>query len=506
METKTDYRIQLEKLLTKASADTITVMSKRLWKLQLIIDLCAVTKYFEEELVKIEGCYNLYIDKDVDYEEWASNEKWKPLHDVLHSRSKDRYNSEGQNIASEILTLAAEYIKVPSDEEISKAQNDNTEYKRLLEKKEKRENYRQLLFKLDSNEEITDEELDAAVLQALSGLQNVLKKISNKLNSSNKANEKRVALYDELHRKFLPEGFIPMWDAHKVWNEWKEGYYGDSPEEGMKEFVMIKLLELLDSGFVICDRDHDSLNSRNKIKSEIEEYLNDKINDGEERKEAMRKYSFLRCLLEYKDGFYEIKEKEKIGKYIYEKRHFLSDDMIKTFFGFLGLNIIVKDEVAKQKGEQNEVEEKVPDGVTICNGIPKDCSEAVQEVIISTFTIERGVVLQSATQIRKAAELIDCTKPFQVAMLMAIGKEVKAVRSACTCPEFVRALIGMKVITYTDNKEIDKLADGMRKKLNGYTTNGKKHPALPDRHQQWDTNDQKIGKQLYDAIKEETKH
>ena len=75
MEDKTKYLIQLEKLLSKASAESVTIMSKRLWKLQLIIDLCAVTQFFNEELAKIKECYNLDIDRDVNYEEWASNEK-----------------------------------------------------------------------------------------------------------------------------------------------------------------------------------------------------------------------------------------------------------------------------------------------------------------------------------------------------------------------------------------------------------------------------------------------
>ena len=364
MEDKTIYLIQLEKLLSKASAESVTIMSKRLWKLQLIIDLCAVTKFFNDELVKIEKCYNLDIDKDVNYEEWASSEKWEPLQDTLRSRTKGRFNTEGKDIAYDIFSLVAKCIEVPSDEEMNKAQNnDNAENIRQLEKKEKREYYRSLLVSLDCNDEITDEELDEAVLKALYALQNVLKEISMELSSPHKANEKRVALYDALNQKFLPEGFIPMWDAHNVLKKWNEDYYGDSPEDDMKDFIMVKLFELLDSDFVICDREHDPLKSRNKTICEIEEYLNDKVNDEEGRRETISKYTFLRNLLEYKDGFYEIKSKEKIGKYIYEKRHNLSEDKIKVFFCFLGLNILVKEEVAKQKGEQNEVDEDAQDSI-----------------------------------------------------------------------------------------------------------------------------------------------
>lgn len=358
MEDKTEYLIQLEKLLSKASAESVTIMSKRLWKLQLIIDLCAVTKFFNDELVKIEECYNLDIDKDVNYEEWASNEKWKPLQDTLRSRTKGRFNTEGKDIAYDIFSLVAKCIEVPSDEEMNKAQNnDNAENIRQLEKKEKREYYRSLLVSLDCNDEITDEELDGVVLKALNDLRNVLNKISIELSSPHKANEKRVALYDALQKQFLPEEFIPMWDAHNVLKKWNEDYYGDSPEDDMKDFIMVKLFELLDSDFVICDREHDPLKSRNKTICEIKEYLNDKVNDEEGRRETISKYTFLRNLLEYKDGFYEIKDKANIGKYIYKNRHILSEDKIKVFFCFLGLNILVKEELAKQKNPKKVYKE-----------------------------------------------------------------------------------------------------------------------------------------------------
>lgn len=358
MEDKTIYLIQLEKLLSKASAESVTIMSKRLWKLQLIIDLCAVTQFFNDELVKIEECYNLDIDKDVNYEEWASNEKWEPLQDTLRSRTKGRFNTEGKDIAYDIFSLVAKCIEVPSDEEMNKAQNnDNAENIRQLEKKEKREYYRSLLVSLDCNDEIKDIELADAVLKALNALQNVLKEISNVLSSSYKANEKRVALYDALNQKNLPQSRFPMWDAHKVWNEWKKNYYGDWSEEDMKAFIMTELFKLLNSGFVICDREHVSLTARNTKKCEIEEYIDDNVNDEDERKEAIIKYTFLRDFLEYTDGFYEIKNKDKMGRYIYEKRHEISEDNIKAFFCFLGLNILVKEEVAKKKNPKKVYKE-----------------------------------------------------------------------------------------------------------------------------------------------------
>lgn len=141
------------------------------------------------------------------------------------------------------------------------------------------------------------------------------------------------------------------------------------------------------------------------------------------------------------------------------------------------------------------------DAVTNCDAIPADCVEAVKKVIVPTFTIEGGVVLNSATQIAKAAKQIDLGSNSQVAMLMAIGMEVNAVRPGCTCPDFVRALIGMRVIAYTNSKAIDTMAGGISKKLYGYKKGEKEYPPLSSNHQRWSTNDQPIGIRLFDAMK-----
>lgn len=165
----------------------------------------------------------------------------------------------------------------------------------------------------------------------------------------------------------------------------------------------------------------------------------------------------------------------------------------------MGMQILNADEVSKQ-GVQN-MAPAADDGVTKRDAIPADCVEAVKKVIVPTFTIEGGVVLNSATQIAKAAKQIDLGSNSQVAMLMAIGMEVNAVRPGCTCPDFVRALIGMRVIAYTNNKAIDTMAGGISKKLYGYKKGEKEYPPLSGNHQRWSTNDQPIGIRLFDAMR-----
>ena len=71
-----------------------------------------------------------------------------------------------------------------------------------------------------------------------------------------------------------------------------------------------------------------------------------------------------------------------------------------------------------------------------------------------TFTLPNKVVKISRNQIEKAAYVIDLTTNVQVAMLMAIGMEVKAIRPGVKCIDFIRALIGIGVLKYSDEKAI----------------------------------------------------
>jgi len=131
--------------------------------------------------------------------------------------------------------------------------------------------------------------------------------------------------------------------------------------------------------------------------------------------------------------------------------------------------------------------------------IPADCTAAIGKVLVPTYTVN-SVVMNSMQQLIKAAAQIDLTSNSEVAMLMAVGQEVNAVRPGVSCPDFVRALIGMGVIPYTD-KVVETMAGGMTKKLNGYKKGDTKYPPLPANHLRWNSNDLPIGIRLYDAMK-----
>lgn len=165
----------------------------------------------------------------------------------------------------------------------------------------------------------------------------------------------------------------------------------------------------------------------------------------------------------------------------------------------MGMQITNADEVSKQ-GVQNVVP-AADDGVMNRDAIPSDCTEAVKKVIVPTFTIDGGVVLNSAKQIAKSTEQVDLTSNVEVAMLMSVCVEVGAIKPSTTCPDFVRALIGMRLIEFTDNAAISRMASGMTKKLNGSVKNGKRTPALPANHLRWPSDYLPVGIRLYETMR-----
>lgn len=144
----------------------------------------------------------------------------------------------------------------------------------------------------------------------------------------------------------------------------------------------------------------------------------------------------------------------------------------------------------------SEQQNAVPDEVCI----PDDCRDAINKVMTPSFTLPNKVVKISRNQIVKAAYVIDLTANVQVAMLMAISIDVEAIRSGTKCIDFIRALIGIGVLKYSDDKAIKNMSDGMNKKLKTLKRN-KEHVSSnhPD-YLLWKDKDKEIGKEIYKAM------
>lgn len=176
----------------------------------------------------------------------------------------------------------------------------------------------------------------------------------------------------------------------------------------------------------------------------------------------------------------------------------------REMYDIMGTELVVlrlkeqlyQNELIKNLESYTKQQNAVPDEVCI----PDDCTDAINKVMKPTFTLPNKVVKISRNQIEKAAYVIDLTANVQVAMLMAISIDVEAIRSGTKSIDFIRALIGIGVLKYSDDKAIKNMSDGMNKKLKTLKRN-KEHVSSnhPD-YLLWKDKDKEIGKEIYKAM------
>lgn len=176
----------------------------------------------------------------------------------------------------------------------------------------------------------------------------------------------------------------------------------------------------------------------------------------------------------------------------------------REMYDIMGTELVVlrlkeqlyQNELIKNLESYSEQQNAVPDEVCI----PDDCRDAINKVMTPSFTLPNKVVKISRNQIEKAAYVIDLTANVQVAMLMAISIDVEAIRSGTKSIDFIRALIGIGVLKYSDDKAIKNMSDGMNKKLKTLKRN-KEHVSSnhPD-YLLWKDKDKEIGKEIYKAM------
>lgn len=176
----------------------------------------------------------------------------------------------------------------------------------------------------------------------------------------------------------------------------------------------------------------------------------------------------------------------------------------REMYDIMGTELVVlrlkeqlyQNELIKNLESYSEQQNAVPDEVCI----PDDCRDAINKVMTPSFTLPNKVVKISRNQIEKAAYVIDLTANVQVAMLMAISIDVEAIRSGTKSIDFIRALIGIGVLKYSDDKAIKNMSDGMNKKLKTLKRN-KEHVSSnhPD-YLLWKDKDKEIEKEIYKAM------
>ena len=211
--------------------------------------------------------------------------------------------------------------------------------------------------------------------------------------------------------------------------------------------------------------------------------------------------------IEHEDGI------KKIAKYYMNHQNdFTTEEKYQFFYNLDKICII--EEILKGNAQkyglkvvypENWFTKETTDNIEVASDdnavIPQNCTEAIVKVINPTFTLTNKAVMNSRKQIVKAASVINLTANVQVAMLMAISIDVEAIRSGTKCIDFIRALIGIGVLKYSDDKAIENMSDGMNKKLRTWERN-KEHVSsnLPDYLLWKNKKDKKIGEKIYKAM------
>lgn len=196
--------------------------------------------------------------------------------------------------------------------------------------------------------------------------------------------------------------------------------------------------------------------------------------------------------------FHNLKKKDIVPqmRYLHLSRREMYDIMGTELVVLRLKEQLYQNELIKNLESYTKQQNAVPDEVCI----PDDCRDAINKVMKPTFTLPNKVVKISRNQIEKAAYVIDLTANVQVAMLMAISIDVEAIRSGTKSIDFIRALIGIGVLKYSDDKAIKNMSDGMNKKLKTLKRN-KEHVSSnhPD-YLLWKDKDKEIGKEIYKAM------
>lgn len=214
---------------------------------------------------------------------------------------------------------------------------------------------------------------------------------------------------------------------------------------------------------------------------------------------------WIQCM-EYEDGI------KHVAKYFINKKNDLTTEEKSQFFYTLD-KICIIEEILNGNAQKYGLKVDYPDNwfatekgtknVNVSNEviIPQICKKAINNVFTDTFTFsDKKVVLISRAQIAKAAALINLKRNYEVAILMSISMEVNAIRPGVRCIDFIRALIGVGVLKYSDDDAIKTMSNGMNKKLNDLKNNKEKVSSNHADYLLWKGDDKTIGEKIYKAM------
>lgn len=143
-----------------------------------------------------------------------------------------------------------------------------------------------------------------------------------------------------------------------------------------------------------------------------------------------------------------------------------------------------------------------PDHQILHNEISQHLERLSHSVFTEYMKVENGQLLKSREQVRLSAELVNLDSNVQIGMFYMVCKEVNAIKPQTSGTDFVKALSAIGILGNLSNREIDRIADGFRLKVNGGKHRGKTVIGLASRHALWkNEKDREFGRMLYGSLR-----
>lgn len=123
--------------------------------------------------------------------------------------------------------------------------------------------------------------------------------------------------------------------------------------------------------------------------------------------------------------------------------------------------------------------------------IPQQCVEAAAKVFTNYILSKSGEQISVRKRIVLAANLIDRNRPTDIGLMLMVCREANAVISSCSNIDFVRGLVGLGVLKVFQEKEMERISDGFRLKVNN----------LDPKHINWPNNQERaLGDDIFNAL------
>ncbi len=331
-------------------------------------------------------------------------------------------------------------------------------------------------------------DVDDDICEVLQRLLNTLREIADTIDARYGDDYYERLFHNQMHGPYACNGTFSV----KEYELWKKRHPTGEFSKGSLECYVGKLIVNLLRSYVFEGIESNA--SRQQRKEYLEEIDLD-TNDPVQMRKLLDSYCCFKDIYDYTDGRYTI-NKANAGRLIFMLRK--EPEKVQALANFDHLLNLINADIDSLRNNSRTHDNTPYEKQTR----PQDCRDAVGRVMTDTFTVQpSGTVLNSRQQLVQAAGVVDTGSGAQLAMLKAIAVELKAVKPGCSRPDFVKALIGLGIISPTDKEGIERLANGIKKKENGRTHKGERPSPLSPNHRSWEIKDSEIGNKIYDIMR-----